>query len=75
MSGETKRYVIAQKLQLSDQPPAPLHEMLNAVNGVEVIGVQPKRAQINATSEALTELRSRIGDWFHIEESAERDLP
>ena len=72
---ETKSYVVAMKRQLSAAPPLDLQEAVNSVDGVQMRGAYSGRAQVDATPEGIEALRSKIGDWFHIEETAERGLP
>ncbi len=75
MAEPRKNYVVAEKRTPASEPPASLEDMLNALNGVEVIGVNYGRAQVKATTEGAQLLRADLGDWVHVEELADRDLP
>jgi hypothetical protein len=48
--------------------------MINSVDGVELIGVNYGRAQVKATDAAVQSLQAKLGDWLHVEQTADRDL-
>lgn len=52
-----------------------LSEQVGMVNGVDVIGSSdPKRVQVQATDDAISEVRRRFGDIAEIEEAISHKL-
>lgn len=62
-----KSYVVAAKRHVRNSISHDWIDRLRKVEGVEVVGSGPVRAQIRATPAAVEALRKTLGDDFHIE--------
>ena len=68
-----KRYaVVVRRQHRLDSAVADLESILGATAGVRVIGVHGSRAQIEATEEAVEQLRTQFSNELLIEELIER---
>lgn len=61
------QYVIAVKREARDTAPRNWIDLLDAQEGVEVLGTGAKRVQIRATTEAIQTVRNLVGAYCHIE--------
>jgi len=68
----TKRYVIAVKRQHRHSVPTDWHHQLKQIPGVTIVGASHIVAQVDATDEGLSRLRSVLGEGYNIEEASER---
>ena len=63
---------MAVKRGAEQKVPANWSEELKAVEGVSVQGATGKRAQFEATPDAVDRVKSKFAENFHIEEAVER---
>jgi len=66
-----KRYVIA--VRRGAVPPANWQQRIAGRNGVSNVAAMPARIQVNASDEAIEEVRQEFGDGLEIEEIAGRE--
>jgi hypothetical protein len=73
MDGAMKRFAVAVRRQFrNDSDIANLAEVFDGIDGVRVAGITGAHAEIEATDEAASQLRARLGDRYLIEELVER---
>jgi hypothetical protein len=75
MSDPMQHYVISRKPAQDKATDAPLKDLLESAQGVEVLGVFSGRAQVKASSGAISSLRARLGSLYRIEPISERTPP
>ena len=64
-----QKYIIAPKRAFRSSVQPDWQESLKQIQGIQVIGQQPVRIQVQATPEAMDEARSLLGDMYYIEQS------
>jgi len=66
------RYVIAVRLG-GPPPPPDWQQRIAATRGVSDVGAMPMRVQVNATDEAIEEIRQEFGESLRIEKIVGRE--
>jgi hypothetical protein len=61
-------YIIAIKREMRHRAPSTCLEMLRDIDGLTIRGASnPDRVQVEASDEAMAEVRRRVEPWCHIE--------
>jgi coproporphyrinogen III oxidase-like Fe-S oxidoreductase len=60
-------YIVAVKRELRDVAPPDWQDRLREIEGVRVVGGNPKRLHIEATAETIKVVRDRFSSLCHIE--------
>jgi hypothetical protein len=60
-------YIIAVKREMRDSAPADWHERLHGIEGLHEVGSSDRRVQVEASEEAIAEVKVRLASWCHIE--------
>jgi hypothetical protein len=61
-------YIIAVKREMRQTAPTNWLDMLRDIEGLTIRGASnPQRVQVEASDEAIEEVRRRLGQWCHIE--------
>jgi hypothetical protein len=61
-------YIIAIKREMRNTAPTTCLEMLRDIDGLTISGASnPNRVQVEASDEAIAEVRRRVEPWCHIE--------
>ena len=72
MGFEVVQVIVAPKRETREATPADWQDLVANVDGVEVVGRTTSRVQVQATPEAVHEVRRLFGDLCHVEEVAPR---
>ena len=67
-------YYIAVRLDRRDSIPANWRDRMTSIPGLAVTGGAATRLEVEATDDAIAQVKANLGDYLHIEEPMDRGL-